>query len=50
MGPDHLDSPASLSLIMQAMRARDARGSAMLGHTNSGAIIGSDLIETKALA
>jgi MEMO1 family protein len=46
MGPDHLDSPGSLSLLMLTMRKLRAAGPEMVGRDNSGSIIGNDLIET----
>jgi MEMO1 family protein len=46
MGPDHLDSPPSIGLVMTAMQMLKAKGPEMLGHTNSGIILGSDRIET----
>lgn len=46
MGPDHLDSPGSLSVLMLAMAELGAEGPHVLGHTNSGVILRDDLIET----
>ncbi len=46
MGPDHLDSPASLGLLLLTMKRLGAAGPEILGNTNSGVIIGSDMIET----
>ncbi len=46
LGPDHIDSPGSLSVLMLAMEERAADGPHLTGHTNSGVILRSDLIET----
>jgi len=46
MGPDHIDSPASLGLLMLAMQQQGISQPELVAHTNSGVIIGSDLIET----
>lgn len=46
LGDDHLDSPgamATLLLTMDRLKAQDFR---MLQHTNSGILLGNDLIET----
>jgi hypothetical protein len=46
MGPDYLDSPASLGLLMLTMQELGATGPETAAHTNSGELIGSGLIET----
>jgi len=46
LGPDHIDSPGSLSLLMLVMRERSAEGPHLTGHTNSGIILQDDRIET----
>lgn len=46
MGPDHLDSPGSLSVLLLAMQQAGARGPNLTGHTNSGVILRSDTVET----
>lgn len=46
MGPDHLDSPGSLAVLLLAMQKLGARGPNLTGHTNSGVILRSDTIET----
>lgn len=46
MGPEHLDSPGSVAVLLTAMAAAGADGPTVLGHTNSGAILRDDLIET----
>lgn len=46
MGPDHLDSPAALSLLMVAMQKLGAAGPEVVAHTNSGVLLGNDHIET----
>lgn len=46
MGPDHLDSPGSLGVLMLTMRELGAAGPEVAAHTNSGIILGSDSIET----
>ena len=46
MGPDHLDSPEAVSVLLMAMDAVGAEGPTVLGHTNSGEILRDDLIET----
>ncbi|MFZ5827655.1 MAG: AmmeMemoRadiSam system protein B [Bacillota bacterium] len=46
MGPDHVDSPGSLAVLMLAMQKLGARGPHKTGHTNSGVILPSETIET----
>lgn len=46
MGNDHLDSPASLALLLAAMRRLDAHGPFLTANTNSGRLMGSDFAET----
>lgn len=46
MGNDHLDSPASLGTLFLAMGAQDIEDFTLLDHTNSGMLLGNDLIET----
>lgn len=46
MGPEHLDSPPSVGLLMLTMQRVAAGEPEVAGHTNSGVIIGSDQIET----
>ncbi|HYG56790.1 MAG TPA: AmmeMemoRadiSam system protein B [Symbiobacteriaceae bacterium] len=46
MGPDHLDSPAALGILMLTMRQLGAGGPAVEGHTNAGVLLGSDQIDT----
>lgn len=46
MGPDHVDSPASLGVLMLAMRELDAEGPTVEANTNSGRLVGSDVAGT----
>lgn len=46
MGPDHLDSPPSLGVLMLTMQQLGAAGPEVAGHTNSGILYGNDRIET----
>ncbi|HWI60739.1 MAG TPA: AmmeMemoRadiSam system protein B [Symbiobacteriaceae bacterium] len=46
MGPDFVDSPPSLGVLMLAMRQIGADGPVVEGNTNSGRLFGSDLAET----
>ena len=46
MGPDHIDSPGALGVLMLTMREIGAKGPSMEGHTNSGVLLNSDHIET----
>ncbi|MEW8979081.1 MAG: AmmeMemoRadiSam system protein B [Symbiobacterium sp.] len=46
MGPDHLDSPGSVAVLLTAMATVGADGPRVLGHTNSGIILQDDQIET----
>jgi MEMO1 family protein len=46
MGPDYLDSPPSLGVLMLTMRRLGATGPVEEAHTNSGYILGSTVMET----
>lgn len=46
MGPDYVDSPPSLGVLMLAMRRLGAEGPIVEGNTNSGRLFGSDVAET----
>ena len=46
MGNDHLDSPAALVTLFLAMKNLGIQDFNLLDHTNSGIIMGNDLIET----
>lgn len=46
MGPDFVDSPPSLGVLMLAMRRAGAEGPALEAHSNSGILFGSDVAET----
>ncbi len=46
MDDDHLDSPASLGTLFLTMESLGLQDFQVLNHTNSGIIIGNDLIET----
>lgn len=46
MGDDHLDSPASLFLLLATMRRLGIHGPVRTAHTNSGVLMGSDFAET----
>lgn len=46
MGPEHLDSPGSVAVLLMAMAATGVDGPVVLGHTNSGEILRDHLIET----
>ena len=46
MGNDYLDSPASLGLLFAAMENQGLQDFTVLTNTNSGIILGNDLIET----
>ncbi len=46
MGNDHLDSPASLATLFFAMENAGIPDFTLVSHTNSGILLGSDIIET----
>lgn len=46
MGNDHLDSPASVGLAFMALAAAGAGEPVLAAHTNSGALVGDDEVET----
>jgi len=46
MGNDHLDSPAALGTLFFAMEYCDIKDFELIDHTNSGILMGNDLIET----
>jgi MEMO1 family protein len=46
MGPDHLDCPPALVLVMLTMERLGAEGPVVEAHTNSGILLASDTIET----
>lgn len=46
MNNDYVDSPPSLILLLLLMERLGAAGPEILAHTNSGVLLGSDLIET----
>lgn len=46
MGNDHLDSPAALVTLFLAMKNLGIQDFNLLDHTNSGIIMGNDMIET----
>lgn len=46
MNNDYVDSPPSLILLMLLMERLGATGPEILAHTNSGILLGSDLMET----
>jgi AmmeMemoRadiSam system protein B len=46
MGNDHLDSPAALGTLFLAMQNLEIQDFTLLDHTNSGIIMGNDMIET----
>lgn len=46
MGNDHLDSPASIGTLLQAMKHLDAEELVILHHSNSGIILGRGVPET----
>ncbi|NLT94464.1 MAG: AmmeMemoRadiSam system protein B [Clostridia bacterium] len=46
LGDDHLDSPGAMMTLLLTMDRLNVRDFRILGHTNSGILIGNDLIET----
>jgi len=46
MGPDHLDSPPSVGMLLLAMQRLGLEQPEILGHTNSGYILQNDATET----
>ena len=46
MGDDHLDSPGAMVTLLLTMEKLDVQDFRILGHTNSGILLGNDLIET----
>lgn len=46
MGNDHLDSPATLAVLLTAMRRLGLPGPERTAHTNSGVLMASDFAET----
>ena len=46
MNSEYLDSPASLALVLARARQAGVQGFKVLDHSNSGDILGNDLIET----
>lgn len=46
MGDDHLDSPGAMMTLLLTMEKLDVQDFRILGHTNSGILLGNDLIET----
>jgi len=45
-GNEHLDSPASLAIVLLTMESRGITEFEILAHTNSGTLMGNDMIET----
>ena len=46
MGNDYLDSPAALGSLFLTMENLDISDLTLLDHTNSGILMGNDMIET----
>ena len=46
LGDDHLDSPGAMATMLLTMDRLNVEDFKVLGHTNSGILIGNDLIET----